>query len=195
MLAEQQVLEVLSSTPAIHAVRQLAAQASVSVSLTGGALRDLFLGLTPINFDFVVEGDADALAGRVANLAPGGALGAVSESGTIRYRGDLGRLAFIPAKGLSVDAFLTRHVDFTVNALACDLRALTIVDRHGSLADIESQIIRNHPSTGFASKPAHFALRAVRMVLTMPALRLDANTRADIERHADLVGADPADVG
>lgn len=197
MRAEQEVLDTLNAIPAITAVRTVAGQQSVPVYLAGGALRDLFLGLPPQDFDFIVEADARDFARQLATLAPGAVGESAPDSGTVRYRSrKLGRLDFMPAGGLSVDEFLTRYFDFTVNTLVFDLQRGTIVDSHGSLADIDDQTIRNVPSTGFASKPAHFLLRAIRLALLTPTFTLDAGTRAGLEAHRQLVtSADAADVG
>ena len=197
MRSDQEVLETLNATPAITAVRTSAAQQCVPVHLTGGALRDLFLGLPPRDFDFIVEDGVDDLARQVATDAPGGAVRVDSDSGAVHYYGrELGNLHFLPANGLSTDLYLTRYSDFTVNTLLFDLRSDKIVDGYGAFADIEDQTIRCLPSIDFAAKPAHFALRAIRTALLTPTFTLGAETRAAIEaRRQVLASADAADVG
>ena len=197
MRSDQEVLEILNATPAIAAVRRSAAQQSVPVHLTGGALRDLFLGLPPRGFDFIVEDGVDDLARQVATGAAGGTVRVDSDSGAVHYYGrELGNLHFLPANGLSTDQYLTRYADFTVNTLLFDLQGDTIVDGHGAFADIEAQTIRGLSSIAFAAKPAHFALRAIRTSLLTPAFTLGTETRAVIEAHRQvLASADAADVG
>jgi hypothetical protein len=197
MRTDQEVLEILNATPAIAAVRTSAAQRSVPVHLTGGALRDLFLGLPPRNFDFIVEGGVDDLAREVATDAPGGTVRVDADSGAVHYYGrELGSLHFLPANGLSTDQYLTRYADFTVNTLLFDLQGDKIVDGRGAFPDLEAQTIRGLSSTGFAAKPAHYALRAIRTALLTPTFTLGAETRAVIEAHRQvLASADAADVG
>jgi hypothetical protein len=62
--------------------------------------------------------------------------------------------------------------------------------------DIEGQTIRGLPSTDCVTRPAHFALRAIRTALLTPTFTLEAETRADIEAHGQaLARADAAAVG
>jgi hypothetical protein len=197
MRSDQEILEIVNATPAITAVRMSAAQQSVSVHLSGRALRDLFLGLPPQNFDFIVEGRAGDLARQVAAGVPGGAIRVDADSGAVHYNGrELGNLHFLPANGLSPEQFLTRHSDFTVNTLLFDLKGDRFVDGHGAFADIEGQTIRRLPSADSAAKPAHWGFRAIRTALLTPTFTLAAETRADIEAHRQVLAtADAAAIG
>jgi len=113
-------------------VRRIAEAGRLPVYLAGGFVRDLLLGLTPDDFDFVVEGDAPALARAVARelggevmahapfgtatwFVPGGAAIDFATARTETYPQPAALPVVTP--GASIAADLHRR-DFTINAMA-----------------------------------------------------------------------------
>jgi hypothetical protein len=197
MRSEREVVDCLNAAPAVAAVRAVAAEQGIPAYLVGGAVRDLFLHRPPRDFDFVVAGDAREFARAILRRATAGGRISAAESGTVAYRsGALGRVDLMPSNGLSVDDFVARHADVTVNTLVFDVQGGRIVDAHGALGDLASRSIRAIPPGAFTTRPAHLPLRAVRMALLTPAFTLDAGTRAELGACGRLVAAaPPGDVG
>lgn len=160
--------------------------------LVGGAVRDLLLEREPLDVDVAVEGDAEAVAARVAD-ALGGEVRAHERFGTAtvvaggadavnlaRTRRETyaapGALPDVEPAGLTDD--LARR-DFTVNALALDLTAdKALVDPHGGQEDLRDGLIRILHPASFRDDPTRL-LRAVRY-----AARLDFQLEAVTERLA-----------
>jgi tRNA nucleotidyltransferase (CCA-adding enzyme) len=153
--------------------------------LVGGAVRDLLLGRDLGDVDVAVEGDAIALARRLAEA--GAAAGAPGEGGSAspareheRFgtaRVELGgrevdlaatrsetypRPGALPEVGpAAIDADLDRR-DFTVNAIAVPLAGpVRLVDPHGGREDVERGLLRVLHEGSFRDDPTR-ALRAAR---------------------------------
>lgn len=141
------------------------------IYLVGGAVRDLLLGhaFAITDVDIVVEGGALQHARRAADLL-GWAYYPLDESR------DVARLVFtqVPGSPLACDIAGMRGGDietdlslrdFTVNALALELRAdgtTTLLDTTGGQADLRSRTLRAVSSLSLADDPARL-LRAVRL--------------------------------
>jgi tRNA nucleotidyltransferase (CCA-adding enzyme) len=170
--------------------------------LVGGAVRDLLLGREPIDIDIAVEGDAEAVAVRLAETL-GGEVRAHERFGTatVVAKGvDAVNLArtrreTYPAPGAlpdvepaSLAADLVRR-DFGVNAIAADLaadRVGVVVDPHGGVADLRAGLIRVLHPASFGDDPTRL-LRAVRY-----AARLGFALEPETERWARAAVADDA---
>jgi tRNA nucleotidyltransferase (CCA-adding enzyme) len=170
--------------------------------LVGGAVRDLLLGREPVDVDVAVEGDAEAVARRLA-AALGGAVTAHERFGTAtvtaggidainlaRTRRETyaapGALPDVEPAQLSED--LARR-DFTVNALAAPLAAERLgelVDPHGGRDDLRAGVLRVLHGGSFVDDPTRL-LRAVRY-----AARLGFALEPDSERWARAAVADGA---
>lgn len=137
--------------------------------LVGGAVRDAVLGIVPEDLDFEVPGTGyDAL---VAALARHGATDVVGRSfGVVRLalpggeaadfslprrdsRTGAGHRGFRvePDPNLSPREAAARR-DFTINALAWDPAARTVIDHFGGLADLRAGVLR-HTSEAFTEDP------------------------------------------
>ncbi len=158
--------------------------------LVGGAVRDLLLERAPLDVDVAVEGDAEAVAERVA-AALGGEVtvherfgtatvsaGGVDSVNLARTRRETypepGALPVVEPATLADD--LVRR-DFTVNALALALNgdaAGELVDRRGGRADLDAGLIRVLHERSFLDDPTRL-LRAVRYA-TRLGFRLDRDT-------------------
>ena len=159
-------------------VRRIAEAGRLPVYLVGGFVRDLLLGLTPDDFDFVVEGDAPALARAVAREL-GGEVMAHAPFGTATWFGPGGAaIDFATARtetypqpaalpvvtpGASIAADLQRR-DFTINAMALRVDGAhfgELLDPHGGQSDLAARAVRVlHPGS-FVDDPTRL-FRAVR---------------------------------
>jgi len=165
----------------------------------GGAVRDLFLGLAPADWDvatsarprYVMSVFPRAIPvslrhGTVRVLCPGDKVVDVT---TYRVEGSYSdhrrpdRVEFTGS--LSEDL---RRRDFTVNALALDLSG-RLRDPHDGFGDLARRVIRTvgDPGDRF-TEDALRMLRAVRLSVQL-GFRLDRAAAAAVRRHAHLVGA------
>lgn len=172
--------------------------------LVGGAVRDLLLGREPVDVDVAVEGDAEAVAGRVADALGGevtvherfgtatvtaGGVDAVNLARTRRETYPVpGALPEVEPAGIDED--LGRR-DFTINAMALRLGAATgpdgeparasgaaLCDPHGGGEDLAAGLVRVLHERSFLDDPTRI-LRAVRY-----AARLGFALEPDTERWA-----------
>ena len=142
------------------------AHQDVDAYLVGGCVRDRLLGRTSHDLDVAVSGDGTVLARRLADVQDADYYALDRERGTgraiLRRAGgerlvvDIARL-----RGGDLAADLADR-DFTINALAVDVRApAAVIDHHGGLADLKAGIIRTVSEAAIRSDPLR-ALRAVR---------------------------------
>lgn len=118
------------------------------IFLVGGGVRDLLLGTDSADLDLVVALSA-------AQLRENGFHPVTPKSATpifLRYLPDFGKIEATRIDRLEeLPADLTRR-DFTVNALALDLRG-TLHDPLGGLADLEQRRLRPCSATTFRDDP------------------------------------------
>src|SRR5829696_7958712 len=169
------LLAVLGDEPGVHVV--------------GGAVRDLLLGGAPVDLDVVVEGDAIALAGRLAaGLGEDAELHEHDRFGTatVRAGGHAYDLAGARAEtyarpgalpdvrpGTLEEDLLRR--DFTVNAIAVGLDG-RLVAAPGALDDLAARQLRVLHDASFVDDPTRL-LRLVRYA-TRLGFGVDAGTSA-----------------
>lgn len=159
--------------------------------LVGGAVRDLLLGREPLDIDIAVEGDAEAVAGRLAEALDGeviaherfgtatvvaGGTDAVNLAQTRRETyPEPGALPQVEPAGLAED--LGRR-DFTINAMAAALapddRLGALSDPHSGREDLRTGLVRVLHPASFGDDPTRL-LRAVRYAARL-AFALEANT-------------------
>jgi tRNA nucleotidyltransferase (CCA-adding enzyme) len=143
---------------ALVALTNAARDGALALYLVGGSVRDLLLGQPTMDVDTTLEGDAPALATRVAERLPGVRCLVHSAFGTATLKGagfrlDVatarvetyqrpGALPTVRAGSLRDD--LSRR-DFTVNALALALtgsQAGDLIDPFDGSADLEAGLLR-----------------------------------------------------
>jgi tRNA nucleotidyltransferase (CCA-adding enzyme) len=163
----------------LAAVWQAAAEAAAGarVFAVGGPVRDLLRGAPSRDADIAVQGDAIALAGRLADALGGARVTVHRAFGTAVVRGAgvridvaatrrerYARPAALPiVTPAGIEADLGRR-DFTVNALAAALTGRhfgDVLDPFGGRADIASGLIRVLHPASFRDDPTRL-FRAVR---------------------------------
>jgi hypothetical protein len=139
------------------------------VWLVGGAVRDQLLGRETLDLDFVVQGDALAIARRLADSLDGDYFPLDSERGTGRaiLPQEGGRRLtcdFARMRGADIEDDL-RIRDFTINALAIRLRPpYERFDPLGGSADLRAGKLRACSESSLRDDPIR-ALRAVRLAV------------------------------
>ena len=134
--------------------------------LIGGAVRDLLLGRTSHDLDFGLPGDALAVARRIANKIGAAYYPLDVERGAARLviihdDGTRDILDFAAFRGETLEEDL-RGRDFTLNAIALDVRKEELHDPLGGAADLRAKILRACSPTSLSDDPIRI-LRAVRL--------------------------------
>lgn len=158
-------------------IGEIADDAGFPVFLVGGILRDLFLRVTNLDIDIVVEGDGITFAGMLVKRA-GGRMKTHQKFGTavvvlpgglkidiatarLEYYESPAALPTIELSSIKKDLY---RRDFTINTLAMRLnqkRFGELIDFFGGLRDIKEKAIRVLHSLSFVEDPTR-VLRAIR---------------------------------
>ncbi len=149
--------------------RILPALASRRAWLVGGAVRDLLLSRATDDYDFAVEGDAQALGRRAANELGADYYDLDPERGAGRLLLTVAptrrvTLDLAPLRGETIEADL-RARDFTVNAMALPLSSDgpgLLIDPLEGAEDLRSGRLRACGPSSLADDPIR-AIRAVRL--------------------------------
>lgn len=136
------------------------------VHVIGGAVRDVLLGRVPRELDFVVEGDAVAVARRAARRL-GGSVSEYGEFGTATVRLEGHALDVVSARkesyrhpgalpavvtGTTIEDDLRRR-DFTVNTLALSLDDGRVLGVTGAMEDLRGGVLRILHDRSFIDDP------------------------------------------
>ena len=161
MMAPVNALDRLGRPPALAAL-----DGEDDVYVVGGAVRDALLDRTPHELDFVVEGDALAVARRVAERL-GGRVTVHDRFGTATVIAPAAVLDLAAARreryerpgalpevelGATIAEDLARR-DFTVNAIAVRLADGHLVSHPGALADLDGRVLRVLHEASFTDDP------------------------------------------
>jgi tRNA nucleotidyltransferase/poly(A) polymerase len=157
------------------------------VHLVGGAVRDMLLSRLSSDLDLALPSNGISLARKVANALKADFLALDEERDTGRVivtqeDGSHIHIDFATYRGNSLEADL-RARDFTINALAYDLRIDTIIDPLDGAKDLREKIIRACSDTSLADDPVRI-LRAVRQAAAF-GFRIDKSTRELMKQAAD----------
>jgi poly(A) polymerase len=160
------------------------------VYLVGGAVRDLLLNRLSRDFDFIVPSNGISLARKVANKLNADYMTLDDERNTGRVivtESDGTRifLDFASYRGNSIEADLCAR-DFTINALAFDLKNGTIIDPLEGAFDLRAKRIRACSQTSFTDDPVRI-LRAVRLAAGL-GFQIEKETRELMKQAAGQVG-------
>jgi poly(A) polymerase len=175
--------------------------AGYQVYLVGGCVRDRLLGRPVTDFDLATDAPP-AEVKRLLKALPAehiwtvgerfGTIGAHIDGTTVEittFRSE----EYTPRSrkpavrfGTSLEGDLARR-DFTINAIAQDVRTGALIDPFGGVRDLEARVVRavGNADERFAEDPLRL-LRAVRFVAQLE-FRLAPDTAAAIARQADLL--------
>lgn len=157
----------------LHTLRSEAAAQRVPAHLVGGTVRDLLFSRDSLDVDVVIEGDAVAMAHKVA-AATGARLAKTTAFGTatLKYEGfslDLATAraetyakpgALPTVRPSTIDDDLRRR-DFTINAMAVRISDGELLDPMGGMADLRAGLIRILHGRSFQDDATRM-IRAVR---------------------------------
>lgn len=176
-----------SYSPLIDKVRD--ALPDQEMYLVGGAVRDILLNRLSRDLDFAVSSNGISLARRVANALKADFMVLDHERDTGRVivtepDGTRTFLDFAAYRGNNLDEDL-RARDFTINAIAFDLYAQTLIDPLNGASDLRNRIIRACSSTSFVDDPVR-VLRAVRQAAAFE-FKIELETRRALKQAAGLL--------
>jgi len=163
--------------------------ADLPVYLVGGAVRDAVLGRETHDLDFATPPGALKLARKLADKLPAAFFPLDEQNDTARIviqnpDGSRNILDFAGFRGDSLEADL-RGRDFTINAVAMDIRSGQMIDPLGGVSDIRAKRIRACSETSFSDDPARI-LRAVRQAAAF-GFSIDPETRKLMKAAAPLL--------
>lgn len=174
-------------------VKGVFSAAGAGVWLVGGVLRNIALSAPPApDYDFAVMGDTAESAEKAASVFGGTPFALDEEAGVYRVvvRGDgASTLDFTPLSEGGIAEDLAKR-DFTVNAMAVELRSLfeggrELIDPFGGLDDARAGLLRTVSAGAFDSDPLRM-LRAVR-ISSQYGLRVEEGTCSHIREKAGLI--------
>ncbi len=163
--------------------------ADVELYLVGGAVRDAMLGRLSLDLDFAAPADGIRLARRVADVLEADVfpLDDVRDTGRVIVTladGLREKLDFATYRGDSLEDDL-RHRDFTVNAMAVDLRSMSLLDPLGGAADLRAGKLRACAETSMCDDPIR-VLRGIRLAAGL-GFQIDPSTRQAMKSAAPLI--------
>jgi len=178
-----------SLPPLIDKIREILPPEQ-EIYLVGGAVRDLLLDRVSRDLDFALPSNGISIARKIANQLGAGYMTLDDERDTGRViftdtEGGRIFLDFASYRGDSLEADL-RGRDFTINALACDIRANTVMDPLDGAADLRAKRIRACSPASFLDDPVRI-LRAVRMAAAF-GFQIEKESRELMKQAASQVG-------
>jgi tRNA nucleotidyltransferase/poly(A) polymerase len=153
--------------------------------IVGGAVRDALLGGAPVDYDIAVAGDCRAFALETAAKISARAV-KLGKPGQAVYRIVSGSytLDIAPLAGGSLETDLGRR-DFTINALAYDLRSNRIIDCYNGLEDLKAGSVRMVAPSVFKKDPVRL-IRAYRLAVRR-GFEVEVETSGQIRQDAPLL--------
>lgn len=156
------------------------------IHIVGGAVRDAYYGLPLRDCDLITPVGATGLARKIANLLNGDVyvMDAERDVARVMVDADLGHLSLDVASYRGPD-LLTDLIerDFTLNAMAVDLRDMTmLIDPLNGEGDLKQKLIRRCTDHSISHDPIR-ALRAVRQSIQLNA-HIEKLTMLDIRANA-----------
>lgn len=159
------------------------------IYLVGGAVRDMLLNRISRDLDFALPAKGISLARRVANALKADFMVLDDERDTGRVivtepDGTRTFLDFATYRGKDLDEDLHAR-DFTINAIAFDLRNQTLLDPLNGGSDLRAKLIRACSPTSLSDDPVRI-LRAVRQAAALE-FKIEAETRKAMKQAARLL--------
>jgi tRNA nucleotidyltransferase/poly(A) polymerase len=176
-----------SYSPLIDKVHEILS--SQELYLVGGAVRDLLLNRLSRDLDFALPANGISLARRVANALQADfmVLDAERDTGRVIVTDPDGTRTFLDFavyRGRNLDEDLHAR-DFTINAIAFDPRAQTVLDPLNGGSDLRAKLIRACSPTSLADDPVRI-LRAVRQAAAL-GFKIEMGTRQAMKQAASLL--------
>jgi len=173
-----EIIFMLPLPPLIEKVKAILPP-DLEIYLVGGAVRDLLISRVSPDFDFALPAQGISTARKVANALRADFLPLDDERDTGRVivaneDGSRTFLDFAVYRGATLEEDL-RARDFTINAIAYNLRDETIFDPTEGGKDLRAKIIRACSPTSLSDDPVRI-LRAVRFAAALN-FRIDKETR------------------
>ncbi|MBI5963230.1 MAG: HD domain-containing protein [Chloroflexi bacterium] len=164
--------------------------ADQEIYLVGGAVRDLLISRISPDLDFAVPSNGISLARKVANALNADFVPLDDERDTgrivvINEDGSRIFLDFAVYRGASLEEDL-RARDFTINAMAYNLRDETIIDPLEGGNDLRQKLIRACSTTSLSDDPVRI-LRAIRQAAAFE-FKIEKNTRDLMKQAAGQLG-------
>lgn len=173
--------------PLLDSVR--AALPDTEIYLVGGAVRDALLNRVSHDLDFALPQNAIATARRAASALKADFYILDKSFDTARVIVSTGSgardiLDFAAFRGLDIESDL-RGRDFTINAIAFDLRKQAILDPLNGAADLRAKIIRACSETSLKDDSIRI-LRAVRQAAAF-GFKIEPETRKEMRQAVGLL--------
>ena len=181
-----EIIFMLSLPPLIKRIMDVL-PAEQEIYLVGGAVRDLLLSRISPDLDFALPANGISLARKVANALHADFLPLDEErdTGRVIFTDESGSrifLDFAVYRGANLTEDL-RGRDFTINAIAYDLRDETIIDPNEGGKDLRAKIIRACSPTSLSDDPVRI-LRAIRQAAAFD-FHIEKNTRELMKQSVD----------
>ncbi len=159
------------------------------IHLVGGAVRDMLLNRISHDLDFAVPSNGISLSRRVASALNADFMVLDDERDTGRViitdeHGTRTFLDFATYRGATFEEDLFAR-DFTINAIAFDIRAKTLIDPLNGASDLRTKLIRACSSTSLQDDPIRI-LRAIRQAAAF-GFKIDVETRKAMKQAAHLL--------
>lgn len=177
-----------SHSPLIDKVREVLPDQEIY--LVGGAVRDMLLNRISHDLDFALPSNGISLARRVANVLDADfmTLDEERDTGRVIVSESDGTRTFMDfatyRNGITLEADL-RARDFTMNAIAFDLQAQTLIDPMNGASDLRAKTIRACSSTSLTDDPVRI-LRAIRQAAAF-GFKIELETRKAMKEAANLL--------
>ena len=159
------------------------------IYLVGGAVRDMMLNRLSHDLDFALPSNGISTARRIANVLKADFMALDEERDTGRVivanaDGERTFLDFATYRGGNLEEDL-RARDLTINAIAYDLRANTILDPLNGASDLRTRILRACSPTSITDDPVRI-LRVIRQAAAFE-FKIQLDTRKSMKQAARLL--------
>jgi poly(A) polymerase len=177
-----------SISPLVDKVRTILPDQEIY--LVGGAVRDMLVKRVSHDLDFALPSNGVSLARRVANALNANFMVLDSERDTGRVivaesDGTRTFMDFATYRGGSTLEADLRARDFTINAIAFDLRTQTLSDPLNGASDLRAKLIRASSQTSLMDDPVRI-LRAVRQAAAFE-FKIEPETRKAMKQAVNLL--------
>ncbi len=153
--------------------------------LVGGIIRDSLMGKSSVDRDIAIKG-AEEFAHKIANKFDGTfiTLDSVNKIFRVVLPDKTNFLDISEIEGSTIEEDLKRR-DFTINAIAYDLKNDKFIDTTGGINDLENKVLRHISDKNFEDDPLRL-LRGFRFFSTT-GFRMTEELESAISKYAHLI--------